>query len=215
MESQSASDTKSADISSCRSPVFRDALNIGDRTLGSNAATPSADRLKDPIEIGASIEGIKWLFGLMEGSSLDDLGLPEKRKADQPFSSRPVHEARGLADRYDIAFFDGILAQALFAVASETRGHAAAVIGIGCEMKNAPLCRYATQYLAPYSSPPYMDADVIQAIGVGGECAIMRAFYQSFCTCAHSGTHTCLKTQWTGKAEQWMHISRVMKFPHI
>lgn len=70
------------------------------------------------IEIEAPVAAIRWLFGLIEGKTFTELGIPKAQALNEPPSPEPIHGARDLADVYDIPFFDPILTEAMWKPAS-------------------------------------------------------------------------------------------------
>jgi hypothetical protein len=118
------------------------------------------------IEIEASAAAIKWLFGLIEGKSFSELGIPEAKDLKKPPPTKPIHDARDLADVYDIPFFDPILTEAMWKLASMGTYYAVTALGVGYSMANQSLCRFAVSNMTGLSIPyqlPYSSFDSMGA----------------------------------------------------
>ncbi|KAG7531092.1 hypothetical protein FFLO_04586 [Filobasidium floriforme] len=153
-------------------PVFRDAFGI--QSIGDQR-----EALKDQrIEIDASAKGVRWLFGLLEGSTLEALGAgPEQFRRSTDFDPQPVHEARALADRYDIPSFDGVLVQAMLELARWGKRSAATALGIAYAMHDQALCEFAASRLEPHEERPHtLSQKFANAIGHGASGALAMAY---------------------------------------
>lgn len=169
-----------------------------------------------PITIDASKQGVEWLFGLLEGMSVTALGMYPVAKGGPP-SSQAIHEARALADQYDIDFFDIILAQAMFQLAGMSSRCAATALGVAYHMRNLALCQFAAARLAPHPNTPQgMGREFTNAIGHGMIAALAIAYVNcvSFCHCKHPTTQGgCDQPTWKGSAEQWAELSSLLELP--
>jgi hypothetical protein len=133
---------------------------------------------------------------------------------------RPIHEARALADRYDITFFDGILVQAMLKLARLGAQPAATALGIGYAIHDQALCEFAVSHMFPRKeSPQAFGQDLTNAIGPTalGALAIAYLKCESFCPCHHHTYHTgcSSKPAWTGTREQWAELARRMELSKV
>jgi hypothetical protein len=171
------------------------------------------------IGIEASAAAVKWLFGLIEGKLFTELGIPEAQDLREPPSPKPIHDARDLADVYDIPFFDPILTEAMWKLASMGTYYAVTALGVGYSMANQSLCRFAVSNMTGLSIPYQLPYSSFDSMGAGAAWAIITAVptCTQFCACdhtPHSGVPKgCSRTKWSSSHEQWLEISKRMKFP--
>jgi hypothetical protein len=141
-------------------------------------------------------------------------GLVRINIIDSQPSTRSQYEARALADKYDLEFFDSILAQTLLRLASTHPKPAATVVGVAFAMDDQVLCEYAVAHLAPHQNPPHlMSCEFTKAIGPAAMGALASAYLmcESFCPCHHHrDPDGCAKRAWTGSREQWAELARYM-----
>lgn len=145
---------------------------------------------------------------------------PEQFRRSTDFDPQPIHEARALADRYDIPSFDGVLVQAMLELARWGKRSAATALGIAYAMHDQALCEFAASRLEPHEERPHtLSQKFANAIGHGASGALAMAYLkcESFCPCRHHPSFKgCgVQSHWTGSTEHWAELARHMELPKI
>lgn len=131
-----------------------------------NAQTSEVPKCADGrIKIEGSTAAIRWLFGLLDGSSPKDLGIPTDGSIATP-PITPLMDAMNLADKFDIPCFKNLMTHAILRLTDYGCHQALTAYSLAYKLGNETLARLAVSKLTGFDPPHEWRLDVVEAIGL-------------------------------------------------
>lgn len=185
--------------------------NIADGA-SSTIVQPAGKGVGSRIDIGATAEAAKWFFGLMEGLSLERLGISNANDITVPPPVSPLMEARQLADKYDIPFFTQVLTEAMWSLAPMGKYQAVTAFSIGFQLRNPSLCRFSSTHMAGIKIAKGLEFSVAKVLGLEALCSILEAYWKTgaFCDGCREARYCCQSgnnSRWGSTKQQWSALS--------
>jgi hypothetical protein len=136
-------------------------------SLSKNAQTSEVSKSADGrIKIEGSTAAIRWLFGLLDGSSPKDLGIPTDETIGTP-PITPLMEAMSLADKYDIPCFKNLMTDAILRLTEYGSSQALTAYSLAYNFGDETLARF---YTTPSMAAEYRRSDRAQAVVESSVC---------------------------------------------
>jgi hypothetical protein len=145
-------------------------------SLSKNAQTSEVSKSADGrIKIEGSTAAIRWLFGLLDGSSPKDLGIPTDETIGTP-PITPLMEAMSLADKYDIPCFKNLMTDAILRLTEYGSSQALTAYSLAYNFGDETLARLAVSKLVDFTPPHRWRLSTVEAIGLKPWWSLVSAY---------------------------------------
>jgi hypothetical protein len=135
-------------------------------SLSKNTQTSEVSKSADGrIKIEGSTAAIRWLFGLLDGSSPGDLGVPTDEITSTP-PITPCMDAMSLADKFDIPCFRNLMTEAVLRLTEYGTYQALTAYSLAYNLGDQTLARLAVSKITDFCPPHKWRLDIVEAIGL-------------------------------------------------